>query len=236
MSEVVITAGGTREKIDDVRYVGNCSSGRIGHEIAKRYAELPDYRVTLIAPNETMRRYGEIEGVRHESFVSARDLRESLLGIKTADVVYHSAAVADYTPVFHAGKIRSDQDELVVRMRRVPKILADLREHFGEQATIVGFKLLSNVWDYDLEHAAKEQIDACGLDFCVANDLNDVRADYRKILLVRKAVGLTFMGEPVEHYTQDYEGSVASTVGYIQDIIDNKHLLENKELVQENWY
>lgn len=236
MSEIVITAGGTREKIDDVRYVGNCSSGRLGHEIAKRYAELPDHRVTLIAPNETMRRYGEIEGVRHEPFVTARDLRESLLGVKAADVVYHSAAVADYTPVFQAGKIPSDQDELVVRMRRVPKILADLREHFGKQTTIVGFKLLSNAWDYDLERAAKEQIDACGIDFCVANDLNDVRADYRKILLVRKAVGLAFMGAPVQHYTQDYEGSVESTVGFIQDTVDSKLLFENRELVQENWY
>ena len=230
MKEVVITAGGTREKIDDVRYVGNFSSGRLGHKIAEVYAGYDDTNVTLIAPDETIERFGLPDGVVHESFVSSRDLREKLLGIKAADVVVHLAAVADYIPDFRPGKISSENEDLTITMKRAPKIISELRGHFGDDTTLVGFKLLSGAQQYyHLSDAAQQQIRDNDLDLCVANDLSDVRSDTRKIRLVRKAIGLTFYGISVEYFIQDHQGTLDSAARYIVDNIVNKGYNENRE-------
>lgn len=175
MGEVIITAGGTREKIDDVRYIGNFSGGRLGHAIATIYAKYTDNDVLFIAPKETIERFGKPDGVTHESFSSAQELREKLLGISAVNTVIHSAAVADYTPVFHEGKISSDQDELVIHLKRTPKIISELRDHFGESTKLVGFKLLSGATKKELFLAAARQIDDNRLDFCIANNIGDIR-------------------------------------------------------------
>lgn len=181
MSErVVITAGGTREKIDDVRYVGNFSAGRLGHAIASIYGKWTDMDVTLLAPQSTIDRFGLPDHVEHESFMGTRDLHEKLLGIEAADIVFHSAAVSDYSPVPVEGKIRSDQDELVVRMQRNPKIISELRDHFGDEAKLIGFKLLSGADDGDLYFEALKQIKENKLDVCVANDLQRISDNRRE--------------------------------------------------------
>ena len=186
MSEVIITAGGTREKIDDVRYVGNFSSGRLGHAIAETYGRLTNDSVILLTPQSTIDRFGLPDNVTHESFMSARDLREKLIGIKAADVVIHSAAVSDYTPIYQEGKIRSDAEELTITMKRNPKILAELRQHFGTDAMLVGFKLLSDVSDDELKEAAIKQIQDNDLDFCVANDLQKITSESREVYVIDK--------------------------------------------------
>lgn len=175
MSEVVITAGGTREKIDDVRYIGNFSGGRFGHAIASIYAKYTDNDVLFIAPNDVVQRYGVPEGVEHRAFSSASELRERLMEVDSASTVYHSAAVADYTPIFHEGKISSDQDELVLHLKRTPKIIAELRDYFGKDTKLVGFKLLSSATKRQLFLAAAKQMDSNDLDFCIANDIQDIR-------------------------------------------------------------
>lgn len=188
--EVVITAGGTREPIDDVRYVGNFSSGALGHALASEFQEL-GHRVLLLAPKEVTHRYGEIEGVEHRQFTDFRSLRGELLGIPAARIVMHAAAVADYSPVRAEGKIRSDQDELVVHMRRNPKILKELRPHFGDKTFIAGFKLLSGVsWD-ELIDTGFGQISENQTDMCVANDLQDIGRT-RKLYAI-PAEGLVFL-------------------------------------------
>lgn len=189
MSEVVITAGGTREKIDDVRYIGNFSTGRLGHRIAEVYGKWTSDNITLIAPQATIDRFGLPENVRHEPFVTSQELREKLLGIVAADVVIHSAAVSDYIPDFTQGKIKSDEDELVVTMRRNPKILSDLRDHFGNETKLVGFKLLSGATEGELYEAGLRQIRENKLDYCVANDLQKITRQNREVHIIQKPDG-----------------------------------------------
>lgn len=223
MSEIVITAGGTREKIDDVRYIGNFSSGRLGHTIAQLYAEYTDDSVTLLAPNDTIYRFGEIEGVNHESFVTSRDLREKLLGIKTADVVFHSAAVSDYQPQQIAGKIRSDEEVLSVSMWRTPKILSELRGHYGYDTMIVGFKLLSGVHDFELSQAMKDQIIANNLNACIGTDLSKIEkapVDYRrgvKFMKTRSKTG--YCPEGYDGFT--LSGGVRSVASHAIGLVKN---------------
>lgn len=221
MKEVVITAGGTREKIDDVRYVGNFSSGRLGHKIAEVYAGYYDTNVTLIAPNETIERFGLPDGVAHESFVSSRDLREKLLGIKVADVVVHSAAVADYIPDFRPGKISSDNEELTIIMERTPKILTELRRHFGADATLVGFKLLSGVHETTLRQAAQKQIEDNNLDFCIANDLQKITKDLREVDVIQKAKDFRIGGMQTGYIVGAHKGTADEVARYIHKRISD---------------
>lgn len=114
-----------------------------------------------------------LEHLEVRRFRSAADLRRELLAIPTARLVLHAAAVADYSSVKHDGKISSDQEELTIHLKRNPKILAELRDHFGKDTTIVGFKLLSGVSEADLISAAVKQMADNQTDYCIANDLQE---------------------------------------------------------------
>lgn len=180
--DVVVTAGGTREYIDDVRYLGNFSGGKLGHALASTYAEL-GHRVLLLAPNCVPERHGAIDGVEHRPYTSAASLQSELLAIPTARLVLHGAAVSDYTPDRINGKLSSDEDELVIHCKRTPKILPQLREHFGVDTRLIGFKLLSNVAETELIDVAAKQIETCRTDACIANDLQELR-DSRRLHIV----------------------------------------------------
>lgn len=183
-ADVVITAGGTRELIDDVRFIGNLPTGKLGYELAKAYSQL-GYSVLLLAPKFVIDLYGKLENIEHIPFFSALDLERELLNVESAKLVIHSAAVSDYTPIRVYGKISSDEDEITITLKRNPKIIANLRDHFGAKTTIVGFKLLSGVPETKLISIAKNQISANNTDICVANDFQELK-ETRRIHIVQK--------------------------------------------------
>ena len=74
------------------------------------------------------------------------------------DLFFMAAAVSDYAPEQASGKIRSDRDELVVRMGRAPKILPTLRDQCGPDSFLCGFKLLSGVTSEELIAVARAQM------------------------------------------------------------------------------
>jgi phosphopantothenoylcysteine decarboxylase/phosphopantothenate--cysteine ligase len=94
--QVVVSAGGTREEIDPVRFIGNWSSGRQGYALA-RTAAVRGAQVTLVAANTGL---PDPAGVHVVTVTSARELREAVLeAAARADAVVMAAAVADYRPV-----------------------------------------------------------------------------------------------------------------------------------------
>ena len=90
------------------------------------------------------------------------------------DLIFMAAAVSDFSPIRQEGKISSDQDELVVRMRRNPKILASLRKICGVETFLVGFKLPSGASREKMIAAARKQLKDCRLNLVVANDLSNL--------------------------------------------------------------
>ncbi|MFG1680363.1 bifunctional phosphopantothenoylcysteine decarboxylase/phosphopantothenate--cysteine ligase CoaBC [Nonomuraea sp. NPDC049269] len=139
---VVVSAGGTREAIDPVRYLGNRSSGLQGYALA-RTAVARGARVTLVAANVSLPDPAGADVVRVES---AAELREAVLTASTAaDVVVMAAAVADFRPAArHDSKIKkSDSDPDPIHLVKNPDILAELgeRRHAGgpKPEVIVGF-------------------------------------------------------------------------------------------------
>lgn len=168
----VVTAGGTREPIDDVRVLTNLSTGRFGLALARALAARGVQVVLLAGQGVQVEGLDGIEVIR---FGSASDLRERLESAlaQPTDLVLMAAAVADYAPEPTQGKIRSSHDELVLRMRKVRKILPTLREQ-APNAVLVGFKLLSGVTAEELVAVAQKQNARNRLDLTFANDLAEL--------------------------------------------------------------
>ena len=135
---VLVSAGGTREPIDSVRYVGNRSSGRMGiavaHEAARRGAE-----VTLVCANVSLPLPA---GVRAVAVETAAELEAALRAeFGAADVLVMAAAPADFRPASaDAGKIaKKDRDGLVLELEPTSDILAALAGERRADQTLVGF-------------------------------------------------------------------------------------------------
>jgi phosphopantothenoylcysteine decarboxylase/phosphopantothenate--cysteine ligase len=137
--KVLVTAGGTREPIDAVRFVGNRSSGRMGfalaEEAARRGAE-----VTVVAANVALPRRSGIEYVDVQTAAELAAACEERFD--AADVLLMAAAVADYRPAAeHAGKLKKDEagGELALRLVRTPDVLTALAARRRPGQLLVGF-------------------------------------------------------------------------------------------------
>lgn len=161
--KVAVSAGGTREPVDPVRYVGNYSSGKMGYALAEaardRGAEVALVAAeTALAPPYAVR----IVGAR-----SAAEMRDAVVAeCAEADALIMAAAVADYQPAEPIGqKIKRRQDGLSLSLVRTPDILAEVGRRAG--LVKVGFAAESE----DLVANARAKLEAKGLDFIVANDV-----------------------------------------------------------------
>ncbi|QHC68481.1 bifunctional phosphopantothenoylcysteine decarboxylase/phosphopantothenate--cysteine ligase CoaBC [Rathayibacter sp. VKM Ac-2759] len=136
---VLVTAGGTREPLDPVRFVGNRSSGRQGVALALAAANR-GAQVSVIAANLDI---DAPRGVEVTTVGTALELREAVVAAaEDADIVIMAAAVADYRPASVAeAKIKKEQqgDRLVLELVKNPDILAEISAARTEGQLIVGF-------------------------------------------------------------------------------------------------
>ncbi len=178
---VVVTAGGTQEPIDPVRYVGNRSSGKMGYALAEE-ARDRGARVTLISsPVALPIPYG----VEFEAVQTAMQMRNAVHeAIMDADVLVMSAAVADYRPAAPAArKIKkgetqqssNDTDTLTLHLVQNPDILAEIasdeqRENMRIPKGLVrvGFAAETN----DIMHNAQKKLEEKQLSMLIANDVS----------------------------------------------------------------
>jgi phosphopantothenoylcysteine decarboxylase / phosphopantothenate---cysteine ligase len=137
---VVVSAGGTREEIDPVRFIGNWSTGTQGYALA-RTAAARGAEVTVVAANVTL---PDPAGATVARVISAREMRDVVLAAADgADAVVMAAAVADYRPEARsAAKIKKDgQPPEPLRLTENPDILAELAAHRAgrKHQVLVGF-------------------------------------------------------------------------------------------------
>ncbi len=167
---VLVTAGGTREPIDSVRYVGNSSSGRMGFALAAG-AAARGAQVTLIAANVAL---PAPPGVRVVSVGTADELKAAAeREFAGAQVLLMAAAVADFAPVAAEGKIKKGgRDRLELVLEPTPDVLSALSGARRPGQTLVGFAAEHGA--EGLEHA-RGKLAAKGLDAVVFNDIS--RAD-----------------------------------------------------------
>jgi phosphopantothenoylcysteine synthetase/decarboxylase len=163
---VLVTAGGTRERIDDVRVIANLSTGRLGARIAN-VAQDAGHEVMLLRGLHAER---PSAGVDCEVFDDSAQLAALLRRhVPRADAVFHAAAVSDYLPTTAGGKLPSDQDELILQLRRAPKLIDGLRE-MAPDAILVGFKLTSGLSEAERLSLAAGLRTRARLDMVLVND------------------------------------------------------------------
>jgi phosphopantothenoylcysteine decarboxylase/phosphopantothenate--cysteine ligase len=183
-TRVLITAGGTREPLDSVRFLGNRSSGRMGAalaaEAARRGAE-----VTLVAANLAVPAPAGVELVEVDS---AAALAEAVLG-RDADVILMSAAVADYRPTAPEGGKRHKSDKnWTVELEPTTDVLRELGRRRRKGQLLVGFA--ADEGDPGLERA-REKLRAKKVDLIVFNDISQpgigFDADENAVVLISKS-------------------------------------------------
>jgi phosphopantothenoylcysteine decarboxylase/phosphopantothenate--cysteine ligase len=161
---VLVTAGGTREPIDPVRYIGNRSSGRTGFAIAEE-AVRRGAEVTLVTGPSTHADPFGVTTVRVETALQMRDA--AVAAYDHADVMIASAAVADFRPAQAAAdKIKKADGPDSIALERNPDILAELSEWKGTRV-LVGFAAETG----DPVESARAKLIAKKLDMVVANDV-----------------------------------------------------------------
>ncbi len=173
---VVVSAGGTREALDPVRFLGNRSSGRQGYALA-RVAAQRGARVTLVAAHTAdLPDPAAVEVVRAGS---ARELREAVLGAAAgADAVVMAAAVADFRPVAPAeNKIKKGSaDPAPLALTTNPDILAELVRGREPGQVVVGFAAETGDADGDVLQHGRAKLARKGCDLLVVNAVGDGRA------------------------------------------------------------
>jgi phosphopantothenoylcysteine decarboxylase/phosphopantothenate--cysteine ligase len=163
---VLVSAGGTREPIDPVRFIGNRSSGRMGLALAERAARR-GADVTVVAANVTL---DAPSGVRRVDVETAAELEQALVAeFESADVLLMAAAPADFRPRESAGeKIhREGAGSLELELEATDDILAALTSRRGDSQTIFGFAAETGE---GLERA-RQKLERKGADAIVLNDV-----------------------------------------------------------------
>lgn len=164
---LLVTAGGTREALDPVRFLGNRSSGRMGFAIAQAAVEQGAEVVLIAAPSELP----TPRGVRRVDVVSAREMDDAVREHEAAaDAIVLAAAVADFRPAEHsASKWRRSEGPPTLNLVANPDILAGVieRRAGAVRPVVVGFAAQTG----DLEAAAEVKLAEKRVDMLVANDV-----------------------------------------------------------------
>lgn len=170
---VVVSAGGTREYLDPVRFIGNRSSGRQGYALA-RAAAARGATVTLVAANVTL---PDPAGVEVVEVVTTEEMRRAVRsGAEAADVVIMAAAPADFRPsTQEASKIKKSTDGSVPALTFVenPDILAELvQSRSSKRPVIVGFAAETGDSGGSVMDHARAKLERKGCDLLVVNDVS----------------------------------------------------------------
>ena len=207
--KILITSGGTKVKIDDVRHIGNMSTGKFGTEIA-RECLLAGHDVTLLRAKNSkslvnkefnFNQFELSDVIQYkEEFDSYKDrLYETeystfedymprlfdLIETYNYDVIIMCAAVSDYGVVNSVdGKIDSSSN-IDIKLFPYPKTINQIKT-LSPNSKLVGFKLLVDSTEEELINASRKSIQSNNCDLIVANDLRDIKKGNHKIMMVTK--------------------------------------------------
>lgn len=214
MKKIVITAGGTSEKIDNVRKITNSSTGKLGMIIANQFLEeLEDVKVYYVCSKNSLKPIDEsVEIIEIDGTNELKERIEDLLINNSIDYFVHSMAVSDYTTDYVTSlnrikeslinsnnidealsnietigdnKISSYEDNLVIVLKPTPKIISIIKD-ISPSTYLVGFKLLDGVTKDELIEVAKKLRDKNNCDLVIANDLSNIREGNHNAYIIDK--------------------------------------------------
>ena len=164
--KILISAGGTREAIDPVRYIGNRSSGKQGEALAVE-ARNRGAQVTMVLANSSVADITGIQTLRVETAVQMHDALQANIG--ACDVLIMSAAVSDARPTTVAQEKIKKSDLQTIDLVSNRDILKELSEVAKDSQVIVGFAAETS----NLEEAGRTKLKSKKLDLIYVNDVSD---------------------------------------------------------------
>jgi phosphopantothenoylcysteine decarboxylase/phosphopantothenate--cysteine ligase len=181
---VLITSGGTRENIDDVRFIANMSTGNTGATIADFLIE-ENFDVTFLHANNSVLPKGNCETADYISFEELNDAIKLQLSQNNFDVVVHLAAVSDYSvseiktenktytlPL--TKKMNSSAEKVELHLKKNFKIIDRIKKYSkNKNLILIGFKLVRGNDKIEKENAVKNLFNSSKADFVILNDFED---------------------------------------------------------------
>ena len=203
--KILVTSGGTSEAIDSVRSITNHSTGRLGKIITETLTA-SGHEVCLITTPSALKP----EPHPHLIILEIKNTNDLLLEMKECvqnyQVLIHSMAVSDYTPVYMTGldevktssnleelldkqnkeaKISSTDEVQVLFLKKTPKIISLVKE-WNPSIHLIGFKLLVDVTENHLIEVARQSLVKNQADLIIANDLTQISAYQHRAIFVEK--------------------------------------------------
>jgi phosphopantothenoylcysteine decarboxylase/phosphopantothenate--cysteine ligase len=192
--QVVVSAGGTRESLDPVRYLGNESSGRMGFAVAGA-AVARGAEVSVVAANVNL---PPVPGATTITVRSAIEMQEAVTSAAaSADVVVMTAAVADFRPArFAKHKIKkgTEQESTSVELVRNPDILAGLVGDRRPGQVIVGFAAETGNESHSVLDLGRQKLTSKRCDLLVVNDVSEGKAfgsEDNEVVILAKSGAVT---------------------------------------------
>lgn len=183
--------------IDSVRSITNMSSGKFGAEIAARFLESKNEVLFFYAKNSKrpLNSFKESETCDwedtknlsefpYEDYDEYLEKSISLIKLTKPDIIISAAAVSDYTVDKAEGKLSSNDEELIIRLKKAAKVLPLLKEA-SPNSMIVGFKLLVKP-TYDQVFKAVQKVLNNGADYVIYNDLAEIKKGNSARLIFKK--------------------------------------------------
>ena len=217
--KLIVTAGGTSERIDEVRVISNFSTGKLGLAMAETFLKnsvFHEDKMYYLCDKNTMAPQDEkIEVVRVQGVAGLMEGLEAILAREKIDAVIHAMAVSDYcvsqVTTMEAlkennfgseekactyekndvekgehgksGKISSEIDDLVLVLKRTPKVIGEIKK-MQQDTILVGFKLLTKVEKEVLLDTALKLLHKNDCDMVLANDLSEIIGNQHRGYLV----------------------------------------------------
>lgn len=209
---VLITAGPTRERIDEVRFLSNDSSGKMGYALA-RQAHIRGAQVILISGPVSLPTPRGVEIVRVES--AQEMLEASMRFVGLADIVIGAAAVADYAPAERfSGKIKRNGEAISLNLRENPDIIATLAHALREKGS--GYCVAFAAEAESVVENARKKLIKKGVDLVVANNICEpgigFNGDNNEVTLITKNIEYSLQ--------KDHKERIASAI--ISFVIQDK--------------
>ena len=192
---ILITAGGTRETIDGVRTLTNMSTGQTGATLAD-HLHKEGHQVLLLTNRHSKMPTSDVKVDTYDSFRDIYNTLKALSQTHSFDMILHAAAISDYsianiqTPEGELSpgqsKMSSQYDNISIQLKRNEKILPRLKDLFGAETSVVGFKLTSTESKKEQAKAIFSLFTEKAVDYVIHNDMNDIKNGHRKFLMTSR--------------------------------------------------
>jgi len=217
--KILVTAGGTKEYIDGVRYIGNCSSGQTGADLVD-YLSAQGHEVTWVGARSAFKPKNAWVNLRYETFDDLSNVLQDSLKNHAYDLVFQAAAVSDFSvsKVILDGKAHEagrgvklpTADEVQLILTKQPKLVSSIKQWSkNPHLQVVAFKL-TNTLDAQLRSkAVNKLIQQTAIDWVAHNDLHEISKHSHAFSLYQNA-------EQPPMVCADYRALVDSVIKHLE--------------------